>query len=99
MVEAASLLRLDDVIDEKSRRAIMAIIYVEDSSFGYLQHKTGLTAGNLGAHLRVLEEAGYIQVKKTFLERRPHSSYRITEKGRRAFKEYVAKLEDALLKH
>lgn len=99
MVEATSLLQLDDVIDERSRRAIMAVLYMEDSSFGYLQDKTGLTAGNLGAHLRVLEEAGYIQVKKTFLGRRPHSSYRMTEKGRRAFKEYVRKLETALLKH
>lgn len=99
MVEATSLLQLDDVIDERSRRAIMAILYMEDSSFGYLHDKTGLTAGNLGAHLRVLEEAGYIQVKKTFLGRRPHSSYRITEKGRRAFKEYITKLETALLKH
>ena len=99
MVEATSLLDLDEIIDERSRRAIMAILYMEDSSFGYLRGKTGLTAGNLGAHLKVLEEAGYIQVKKSFLERRPHSSYRMTEKGRRAFKEYITKLENALLKH
>lgn len=74
----------------------MAILYIEDSSFGYLQGKMGLTAGNLGAHLKVLDEAGYIQVKKSFLGRRPHSSYRITEKGRRAFKKYITKLENAL---
>jgi DNA-binding MarR family transcriptional regulator len=96
MVEATSLLGLDDVIDERARRAIMAILYVEDSSFRYLREKTGLTAGNLGAHLRVLEQAEYVQVKKSFLGRRPHSSYRMTEKGRRAFREYIAKLEKAL---
>lgn len=98
MVDATSLLQLNDVIDERSRRAIMAILYVEESSFGYLCSKIGLTAGNLGAHLKVLEDAGFIQVKKIFLGRRPHSSYRITEKGRRAFKQYIAKLETALLK-
>jgi DNA-binding MarR family transcriptional regulator len=96
MVEATSLLGLDDIIDERARRAVMAVLYVEDSSFSYLREKTQLTAGNLGAHLRVLEQAGYVQVKKTFLGRRPHSSYRMTEKGRRAFREYIAKLEKAL---
>lgn len=65
MVEATSLLGLDDIIDERARRAVMAVLYVEDSSFSYLREKTQLTAGNLGAHLRVLEQAGYVQVKKT----------------------------------
>ena len=74
----------------------MAVLYVEDSSFSYLREKTGLTAGNLGAHLRVLEQAGYVQVKKSLLGRHPHSSYQMTEKGRRTFMEYITKLENAL---
>lgn len=91
-----SLLGLDDVIDERARRAIVAILYMGDSGFQYLREKTGLTAGKLGAHVRVLEQAGYVQVKKGFLGRGPHSSYRMTEKGRRAFKEYMTKLQNAL---
>jgi DNA-binding MarR family transcriptional regulator len=65
-------LGLDDVIDERARRTIMAILYMEDSGFRYLREKTRLTAGNLVAHLMMLEQAEYIQVKKGFMGKRPH---------------------------
>jgi len=54
------------------------------------------TDGNLSANLRTLETAGYISAMKTFAERRPVSHYRITDKGRRMFKEYLARLERIL---
>jgi DNA-binding PadR family transcriptional regulator len=55
-----------------------------------------VTDGNLGAHLRKLEEAGYIAVNKTFVERKPRTFIIATDLGRRVFQEHVAALESIL---
>lgn len=80
--------QLDDVIHSRIRLAIMAILAaVEDADFTYLRDKTGATDGNLGAHLRKLEDAGYVSVKKLFVDRKPVSRYGLTPGGRRAWTE------------
>lgn len=85
--------QLDDVIHSRVRLAIMAVLVnVEEAQFTYLRDKVHATDGNLGANLRKLEAAGYISTVKTFEDRRPVSSYRITEQGRRAFRKYLARL-------
>jgi DNA-binding MarR family transcriptional regulator len=61
-------------------------------SFNELKSMLELTDGNLSAHSRTLEEAGYIVVEKTFLGRRPHTTMRLTPKGRRAFQRYLETL-------
>jgi DNA-binding MarR family transcriptional regulator len=68
---------------------IMAQLYVVQSAdFTFLLHQTEMTAGNLSAHLSKLEAAGYVEVTKEFIERKPHTALALTKKGREAFKEY-----------
>jgi len=61
---------------------------VESADFLFLKRQTGLTWGNLSAHLSKLEEAGYINVEKEFVEKKPHTVLHLTEKGRFAFNTY-----------
>ena len=69
---------------------------VEDAEFTYLREQVRATDGNLGAHLRKLEEAGYVDVTKGFVARKPVTRYRITPEGSQAFREYVDHLETML---
>ena len=67
----------------------MAQLYVVQSAdFTFLLHQTEMTPGNLSAHLSKLEEAGYVEVTKEFIERKPHTALALTKKGRVEFKEY-----------
>lgn len=85
---------VDRLIHEPSRLMIMAQLYVVQSAdFTFLQHQTGMTPGNLSAHLSKLEDAGYIEVTKEFLDRKPHTALALTKKGRTAFKEYRTKVK------
>ncbi len=89
--------QLDEVIHSRIRLAVMAILgSVDQAEFTYVRDRTGATDGNLGAHLRKLEEAGYVQVDKAFLGRKPVSRYRLTAAGREAFRVYVRRLEHLL---
>jgi DNA-binding MarR family transcriptional regulator len=68
---------------------IMAQLYVVQSAdFTFLLHQAGMTPGNLSAHLRKLEDAGYVEITKEFIERKPHTALALTKKGRDAFKQY-----------
>ena len=70
----------------------------DEVNFTYLRDLLEVTDGNLGAHLRKLEEVGYININKLFVERKPHTYISATAQGRRVFKEHVAALE-AILKN
>jgi len=81
---------LDAVIHERVRLAIVAALAVSPQlSFNELKSMLELTDGNLSAHSRTLDEAGYIVVEKSFQGRRPYTSMRLTSKGRRAFERYL----------
>jgi len=68
---------------------IMAQLFVVQSAdFLFLQNQTQMTSGNLSAHLRKLEDAGYVEIIKEFVDRRPHTALALTRKGRDAFKQY-----------
>jgi DNA-binding MarR family transcriptional regulator len=68
---------------------IMAQLYVVQSAdFLFLQRQTQMTPGNISAHLRKLEDAGYVEITKEFIERKPHTALALTKKGRDAFKQY-----------
>jgi DNA-binding transcriptional ArsR family regulator len=85
---------LDRLVHEPARLAIMALLYVIDSAdFTFLMNQTGLSWGNLSAHMSKLEEAGYLHVKKSFKGRRPNTSLQLTPLGREAFKKYVLKMK------
>jgi len=80
---------IDRLIHEPARLLIMAHLYVvEAADFLYLMNQTGLTFGNLSSHMSRLEEAGYIEVEKVFVDKRPNTRLRLTTAGRRAFEEY-----------
>ncbi len=81
---------LDAVIHERARLAIVSALAVApEMSFNELKTTLSLTDGNLSAHSRILEEAGYIVIEKTFRGRRPHTAMRLSAKGRKAFQRYV----------
>jgi DNA-binding MarR family transcriptional regulator len=67
----------------------MAHLYVVDSAdFLFLQRQTGLTWGNISSHVSKLEDAGYVTVKKDFIDKKPHTTLQLTAKGRNAFLDY-----------
>ncbi len=80
---------LDQAIHAPSRLMILAYLAaVESADFTFLLNRTGLTRGNLSTHLSRLEEAGYIHVKKEFVDRIPRTLYRLTAAGKKAIQEY-----------
>jgi DNA-binding HxlR family transcriptional regulator len=88
---------LNPVIHGKLRLALLSLLStVEEAEFTWLRSKTGSTDGNLGAQLLKLEEAGYLQVEKKFIQRKPQTLYRMTEPGRRALTEYIQALKQLL---
>jgi DNA-binding transcriptional ArsR family regulator len=80
---------LDRVIHEPARLMLVALLSsVESADFLFLLKEGGLTKGNLSVHLSRLEEAGYVEMEKTFRGKIPHTEYRLTKKGRTAFDQY-----------
>ena len=81
---------LDSLFLSRIRLGIMAALVGGDElDFTFLKEALETTDGNLGAHLRRLEEAGMIRSRKRFIARRPNTSYKITAKGGTAFADYV----------
>lgn len=92
-----SIADLDRVIHEPGRLMIVALLFAIDrSDFLYLQHETGLNKGTLSSHLSRLEEAGYVEISKTFRGKVPQTFLRLTTAGRKAFEQYRRKLKEAL---
>jgi len=93
-MELKQLAEIDRVIHEPARFMIMAYLYVvESADFIFLMNQTGLTRGNLSSHLSKLEEAGYILIKKEFLNKIPHTFLLLSAGGRSAFNEYRQKMK------
>ncbi len=91
---------LNEIIHQPVRLRIMAALVALETGnevdFSYLRDLLEVTDGNLGAHLRKLEEAGYIAVTKTFVDRKPRTYLSATLEGRRVFQEHVKALESIL---
>lgn len=80
---------IDRTIHEPARLMILALLYVvESADFLFLMRQTGLTGGNLSSHLSKLEAAGYVAIEKEFVDKKPHTMLRLTDKGRAAFRQY-----------
>lgn len=86
---------LDRVMHEKARLGVLMSLMVHPKglAFGDLKQLCGLTDGNLSRHLQVLQEAGLVEIDKTFKDSRPHTTCRVTAKGRKRFLDYLAELE------
>jgi DNA-binding transcriptional ArsR family regulator len=83
------LAEIDRVIHEPARLAILGLLSAVDSAdFLFVQNQTGLTGGNLSSHMARLEEAGYVEVTKEFVNRIPRTLLRSTKKGRSALRQY-----------
>ena len=86
--------KIDPVIHERVRLAIVSTLAVApEMSFNELKAALSLTDGNLSAHARTLEDAGYIKVHKRFEGRRPLTTMTLTRKGREAFRRYLDTLK------
>ena len=91
---------LNETIHQPIRLRIMASLVTlapdEEVDFTTLRKLLDVTDGNLGAHLRKLEEAGYISVNKVFMERKPRTYVAVTPTGRKVFDQHVSALKDIL---
>jgi DNA-binding transcriptional ArsR family regulator len=97
--ELRSLTELDRLIHEPARLLIVTILStVESADFLFLQRETGLTKGNLSAHLSKLEEAGYVTIEKTFKGKLPLTVCKLTGGGQRAFNGYRQQMQNFIAK-
>ena len=91
------LAQIDRVIHEPARLLILAYLsVVESADFLFLMNQTALTRGNLSSHLSKLETAGYVEIKKEFVEKIPRTLLRLTDEGRTAFQEYQSDMKQVL---
>jgi DNA-binding MarR family transcriptional regulator len=88
---------LDKLIHAPARLSIVKqLMVVDDADATWLQGQTGLSWGNLATHVRKLEEARYLEVRKEFAERKPRTVFRLTAEGRAAYAEYRRKILELL---
>jgi DNA-binding MarR family transcriptional regulator len=89
------LAKLNKNFENRIKLGIMSILLVNDwVEYGTLKSTLNLTDGNLASHIASLEKAGYVEVKKQFLGKKPNTSYSATHKGRKAFREHLDALEN-----
>ena len=91
---------LNETIHQSTRLRIMTLLVSQPEAgrlaYGFVQKTLGLTGGNLTTHLRKLEDAGYLTVRKEFRDLKPRTWLQATPAGRRAFADYVANIRRAL---
>jgi DNA-binding MarR family transcriptional regulator len=93
-VNAEPFLKLDRVIHEKGRLAIMSMLAASaELSFTEMRDALGMTDGNLTTHIRALQQEGYVSVAKSYQNRRSLTTCSLTPAGRKAFVEYIDLLE------
>jgi DNA-binding transcriptional ArsR family regulator len=85
---------IDELLHSRARLAIVAFLAgASEADFVAIRAATKMTDGNASVHLRKLEDAGYVTVRKHFVARKPQSLYALTNEGRKALLSYVAHLE------
>ncbi|MFN3815497.1 winged helix-turn-helix domain-containing protein [Brevundimonas sp.] len=90
MADDFQIADIDEVIHGRVRLGIMAYLSGADmADFNELKTRLQVTDGNLSVHLRKLEDAGFVEVIKSFQGRRPLTRARLTDPGRKAFVEYL----------
>ncbi|MBN1536448.1 MAG: transcriptional regulator [Anaerolineales bacterium] len=88
---------IDRLIHEPARLMILSFLEAVDSAdYVFLMRVSGLTWGNLSSHMTKLEEAGYVTVKKEFLNKKPHSMAQLTLQGKQALEAYRLVMKKAL---
>lgn len=88
---------LNKAFENKVRLGVMAALMVNSKlSFNELKELMELTDGNLASHLKALEKAEYILVNKSFIGRKPNTTYNITASGKKAFEMHLQALENLI---
>ena len=88
---------LNPLLHSQLRLAIMSLlISVEKADYSFIREQTEASSGNISVQMSTLEEAGYIEISKTFKNKKPNTSYQITPEGIEAFEEYVETLQQYL---
>ena len=88
------LSNIDKLLENRFRLGVMSILMVnEDMDFNSLKDMLQITDGNLASHVSALEKNKYIKVKKTFIGKKPNTSYSVTALGRKAFNDHLDALE------
>lgn len=88
---------LDPLLHSQLRLAVVSLLLsVQEADFTYLKDKTQSSSGNLSVQLDKLSEAGYIEVRKEIVGRKPKTTCRLTDKGREALNTYVTSLREYL---
>lgn len=91
------LANFNKAFESRVRLGIMSVLAVNPSlDFTSLRETLAVTDGNLASHLRALEEAGYITMEKSFINRKPNTSYTITEAGLESFSSHLKALEELI---
>ena len=91
-----ALCGVDRVVHEPARLAILTVLDAcRDADFRLLMSATGLPPGNLSSHLTKLEDAGLIEITKTFRGKRPYTQVRVLPTGRDALRRHWRCLDDA----
>jgi len=91
------ILNINKAFDHRIRLGIMSILVVNEfADFKMLKELLGVTDGNLASHTKALEKEAYIVVEKSFIGRKPNTKYKVTTKGRKAFKKHVEAIEKLL---
>jgi DNA-binding MarR family transcriptional regulator len=88
---------LDKTLEHRIRLQIVSVLAANESyDFNALKELLETTDGNLATHLKALEREKYISVSKSFVDRKPNTRYKITERGRSAFKKHLDALEELI---
>jgi DNA-binding MarR family transcriptional regulator len=88
---------LDRILEHRVRLQIMSVLVANELyDFNSLKEVIGVTDGNLASHLKALEKEKYISVSKSFVDRKPNTKYRVTDRGRNVFKKHLEALEDLI---
>ncbi|MEM6885824.1 MAG: transcriptional regulator [Verrucomicrobiota bacterium] len=88
------LTQLDPLLEHKYRlSACVMLVETESITFSRFKELFGATSGNLGAQLRKLEDAGYVDVRKEFIGRQPTTWYSLTTKGKQALRKHLAVMQ------
>jgi DNA-binding HxlR family transcriptional regulator len=91
------MIKLNPTLHQTLRLAIVSFLAtVEHSDFKQLLEITGSTKGNLSAQLSKLEASKYVEIKKSFRGKYPHTEYNLTKKGRSEFENYINQLKQLL---
>jgi DNA-binding MarR family transcriptional regulator len=87
-------MEFDRLVHQPTRLKLFAYLYRHgETTFPALKEALDLTEGNLSSHLGKMEDAGAVSVEKSFVDRRPQTTYALTDEGREQFETHVEALE------